>query len=366
MTENTDQLLDTITRVVPALLTALEAFDQVQANLHPPQLPELMNFLQPFADTLQAEHDYFSNVEFPADARHIREVIGQANGYCLRACDSLSQAAASAGSDFGAVMRAMRAHARAQEYIYGLAGPLSPVSQYFLEPAAREDHELIRALAAPQGAMKTGIISAGNDRSERGGFSVYVPENLLPQQPAPVVMVLHGGTGHGADFLWSWLREARTRGFILVAPTSIGETWSINEEDVDLQHLLRVLRFVQQEWSVDSGRIMLAGMSDGATFSLIAGLNANSPFTHLAPFSGVLHPELALLDRLQYARNKPIYLVHGTRDWMFPVEIALMAEQQLNAAGASLTYRQIEGLSHQFARREIPALMDWFRATEAH
>ena len=46
-------------------------------------------------------------------------------------------------------------------------------------------------------------------------------------------MALHGGSGHGRLFLWSWLREARARGVILVAPTAIGDTWSLMEPDMD-------------------------------------------------------------------------------------------------------------------------------------
>ena len=70
-----------------------------------------------------------------------------------------------------------------------------------------------------------------NDTSERGGYSVYVPEDYDPARAYPLVMALHGGAGHGRLFLWSWLREARGRGVILVAPTATGDTWSLMEPD---------------------------------------------------------------------------------------------------------------------------------------
>ena len=47
---------------------------------------------------------------------------------------------------------------------------------------------------------------------------------------------------------------------------------------------------------------------------------------------------------------------------MFPVEIAQMARAELEQAGADLTYREIEGLSHSYARTENPALIHWFNA----
>jgi predicted esterase len=45
---------------------------------------------------------------------------------------------------------------------------------------------------------------------------------------------------------------------------------------------------------------------------------------------------------------------------MFPLETAYMARQQLTEVGADLSFREIEGLSHTFARSEIPDLLNWF------
>jgi phospholipase/carboxylesterase len=39
-----------------------------------------------------------------------------------------------------------------------------------------------------------------------------------------LVVALHGGSGHGRGFLWSWLRDARSFGAILIAPTSSGNS----------------------------------------------------------------------------------------------------------------------------------------------
>ena len=36
-----------------------------------------------------------------------------------------------------------------------------------------------------------------------------------------------------ASFLWSWLRDARSLGAILVAPTATGNTWALMGEDAD-------------------------------------------------------------------------------------------------------------------------------------
>ena len=60
------------------------------------------------------------------------------------------------------------------------------------------------------------------------------------------------------------------------------------------------------------------------------------------------------------AMGKPFYVVHGLLDWMFPIETAYMAQSELLNAGANLTFRAIDGLSHTYCRAEHPDLITWF------
>lgn len=356
MANDTDRLLDAVTDVIPRLLEAMEAFEQVQAGAHPGQFAKLAELLVPYADRLTTANEAFEPLEFPDDLVTFRNRIADAVQYALRACDNIQRH----DEGMGRIMQAMRAHCRAQEFSYPLSTVMTPVSQYYLEPAARADKDLIRRLYEGSSRERVGIHHARNDRDTRGGFTLYIPESLPEDTPASLVIALHGGRGHGADFIWSWLREARSRGFVVMAPTSQQNTWSLMGEEHDLPALFAMLDFVRHTWPIDEQHILLTGMSDGATYSLLAGLNEHSPFTHLAPFSGVLHPEIPMSGRIRYAKGRPIYLVHGTLDWMFPIETAWMAREELEGAGADLTFREIEGLSHTYARRESPALIEWF------
>ena len=83
----------------------------------------------------------------------------------------------------------------------------------------REDADLLARLAQPANE-NTGIFHDHNEPGSRGGFSLYVPEYYTPDRAWPLVMALHGGSGNGRGFLWSWLRDARSHGAILVAPTA--------------------------------------------------------------------------------------------------------------------------------------------------
>ncbi|MBL8770816.1 MAG: hypothetical protein JNK30_05490, partial [Phenylobacterium sp.] len=262
----------------------------------------------------------------------------------------------------GAVFRALRHLPRAQEALYPLAQNLPPVSRFFLDPDRRDDGALLARLAQAEPSATTGVIHGGSEPGSRGGFSLYVPEYYDASAAWPVVFALHGGSGNGRGFLWSWLRDARTRGAILVAPSSVGRTWALQGEDPDTPNLRRILDLVRQHWRVDESRLLLAGMSDGGTFSYVTGLDAASPFTHLAPASAAFHPMLTTFadrDRLQ---GLPIHITHGARDWMFPVEMAREAAAALQAAGAAVTYLEIPDLAHTYPREANGPILTWLGA----
>src|SRR5258708_30724918 len=177
-------------------------------------------------------------------------------------------------------------------------------------------------------------------------------------------MSLHGGSGNGRGFRWSWLPAARSLGAILVAPTatrSNGNTWALMGEDTDTPNLARILDFVQARWNIDPDRLLLTGMSDGGTFCYVSGLESASPFTHLAPVAATFHPLMAEMADAERLRGLPVYLVHGRLDWMFPVQVAQQTQQLLSAAGADVTYRELDDLSHTYPREMNAPILSWLR-----
>ena len=205
----------------------------------------------------------------------------------------------------------------------------------------------------------TGIIHDHNEPGSRGGFSLYVPEYYTPDRAWPLVVALHGGSGNGRGFLWRWLRETRSMGAILVAPTAVGSTWALMGEDADTSNLARILDFATSRWNIDPGRLLLTGMSGGGTFCYMTGLEAASPFTHLAPVAVTFHPLMAEMVDAERLRGLPIFIVHGRLDWMFPVQTARLTRDALMAAGANVTYREIDNLSHCYLREMNAPILGW-------
>lgn len=359
---SSEDLIDAVDALLPALLQAMEAVSFIGRHLHPPLIGNLVEQMGPVAARLAETRVAFDAAEWPdhltAFAAHVREAADETEKTFegLRAAGNDLSAA---GGAIFSTYRAMRHGPRAMEALYPVSAMLPPVSRFFLEEGARDDDALLAALAEGTAREETGVHHFGNDKGSRGGFSLYVPETYDAARAHPLIVACHGGSGHGRGFLWTWLADARSRGVILISPTSLDATWSLMEPEQDRASLARMMAHVGERWNVDASRILLTGMSDGGTFTYLAGL-AGGPFTHLAPMSSAWHPMLmGMADPARIARL-PVYIVHGARDWMFAADMARLANNELAAAGARVTYREIADLSHTYPAEENARVVDWF------
>ncbi len=349
---------ETTLALLNPVLRALEMLTFIARHLHPPDFAELMASIGAPDEDLKSARARQSKWPEPLSEHQDRagRVERRGAGVILRAPRGTQ-----GDGDIRRVYRALRLLPKGLEALYPLARILPPVNRFFLDPALRSDEALQRLSFGTPASDNTGVMQFGE--KERGGFWLYVPENYAPDRAWPLVMALHGGSGTGRLFLWSWLRDARSRGAILVAPTSVGSTWALMGADADTPNLMRILEFIRSRWNVDPARLLLTGMSDGGTFSYVSGLEAGSPFTHLAPVSAAFHPLLAQMADADRMRGLPIHIIHGALDWMFPVELARQAHRALSKAGAAVTYREVEDLSHTYPRELNGTLLAWMDAT---
>ena len=349
--------VEVIARLTPEILRALHVLEFASRHLAPATLDRLIATVAERKSDLDGALEDSKALAWPERLLPARDCLETA---ATLARDSIAAllAAGEEEQPILAAYRALRGYARAAEAIYPMAPHLKPVSRFFLEAARRDDEALIEQLADPR--PDTGVTHVGGPAGTRGGFSLYAPENYDPSRAYPLVVAMHGGSGNGGAFLWSWLREARTRGFLLMAPTARGSTWSMLEPQVDGPNIDNMVADVAAKWSIDDSRKLLTGMSDGGTFTYVLGLHGDCQFTHLAPVSAAFHPMLLGMGDADRIRDLPIYIVHGHEDWMFPPELARNAERALRKAGANVTYREVADLSHTYPRDENGGMLDWF------
>jgi phospholipase/carboxylesterase len=355
-----DEQVEAAVTLLKPLLRALEMLMFVSRYLNPPDFADVMasvgtpdNDLK-VARESQTALDQFSDIVGPLNA---------ASDAALAAFAGLREVLEGSGDIVG-IYRALRFLPRGLEALYPLANSLPPVNRFFLDPSFRSDVAFQQLFLQPPAYDKVGVMRFADSDNERGGFWLYVPENYQPDRAWPLVMALHGGSGTGRQFLWSWLRDARSRGAILAAPTSVQGTWALTGPDVDSPNLTRILELIRSGWNIDPARLLLTGMSDGGTFSYVSGLEAESPFTHLAPVSAAFHPMLAEMADADRLRGLPIHIIHGALDWMFSVDVARQANLALARAGALVTYLEVDDLSHCYPRELNGTLLNWLGTTQ--
>jgi phospholipase/carboxylesterase len=338
-----DAILDDLTALVPPLLQALEAGGFVARYLHPPQLGQVLAAIGEADAPLLAERARLD--AWPDDMADLRDRLAAAADGVLKAFEGLREAALT--EDVGTAYRALGQLPRAQEQLYPLSPALPPVSRFFLDPARREDAELQARLADP--APDTGVMHIDNERGQRGGRLALRPGDLRPgERPSPrrgPARRLRPRARLPVDLVARRQEPWRDPG----RPDAIGATWALSGPDPDTPNLARIVAGVRDRWNIDPERILLTGMSDGGTFSYVSGWSRprlHPPGPGLAAF----HPMLAQMADAERIAGLPIHVAHGSLDWMFPVAMAREAVQALTAAGAEVTCREIEDLSHTYPR----------------
>lgn len=339
-------------QIVEILIHAAKAFDAGLRRMNPLALSDIRLGLLDHLGPLARAREFL----LAGGSGNLEETVQSG---LLRAGDFIMNAIRNFADEedlqaaYISALRAARKHCRALEALYPLCSNFPDVNRYFLEPGAKA---LSPPLDKPAGG-ETGIVHVGSNRDlhARGGYSLYIPETDTPEHSRPLVVALHGGYSHGRDFLWMWLREARSRGLVVMAPTAQAMTWSITDVGVDEEPLSRHLEDVCSRVRIDRSRMLVTGMSDGGTFALALAMSENSPYSAAAPVACALPPA-----DFRLMKGKRILWVHGAQDWIFPVARTIQACRYLQQAGADIELRVIGDLSHAYPREANDAILNWF------
>lgn len=188
---------------------------------------------------------------------------------------------------------------------------------------------------------------------------LYVPPSYHPEQPAPLVVMLHGAGGNANHGLLPLQQAADSAGVILFAPDSRQATWDVlyGAFGPDVVVIDRALTHTFEHYAIDPRRVAAAGFSDGASYALSLGITNGDLFTHIIAFSpGFLAPAA------QIGRPR-IFISHGTRDTVLPIgSCSRRIVPQIDAAGYAVRYREFDGL-HTVPPEIVAEALDWFFAT---
>ena len=196
-------------------------------------------------------------------------------------------------------------------------------------------------------------------RARRDGL-LHAPATLVPGRPAPLLVMLHGAGGSGANILPMVVDRAERHGVLVIAPDAQGGTWDLIEHDYgpDVEHIDRALERAFGTHDVDPERIAIGGFSDGASYALSLGLINGELFSDILAFSPGFAAPAEITD------SPRIFISHGTEDRVLPIErCSRRLVPTFQRTGFDLDYREFPG-GHVVPGEMIDAAFERFLKRE--
>ena len=214
-------------------------------------------------------------------------------------------------------------------------------------PAPRDDAAFDEAYAQLQrGRPYSKDVSKGTLKRRHGQFDYWltIPDAYDPAKKYQVRFQLHGGVMRPESTLRGdgTVRLAGAEQ-IYISPAGWNEApwWS----DQQVASLRAILEDVKRDYNVDENRVVVSGVSDGGTGAYYIAMRDTTPYASFLPLNGYVlvlrSPELQIPGGLflNNLRNKPLFVVNGGKDPLYPTETVEPSLHHMNAGGVRMVYR---------------------------
>jgi len=201
-------------------------------------------------------------------------------------------------------------------------------------------------------AQKTGVIQLSNRTSDgvEHFYSVNIPASYDPARRYQMRFQLHGGIGGRND------NKPRGTGEIgalagaeqfYVLPYSWNDApWWSDDQILNLDAIVDALK---RTYNIDENRVVLSGVSDGATGAYYIAMRLTTPFASFLPLNGFIMvlADDSIDDHRVFPsnlRNKPLFVVNGGKDRLYPIWAVEPYTKHLMSNGVQIEYHpQPEG-----------------------
>ena len=190
-------------------------------------------------------------------------------------------------------------------------------------------------------------------------LSLFIPPTYQASKAYALVVCLHGFGFTGEEYLERW-RARLGEDYLLACPSYPSGAWFTRRAE---ELVLETIRQTGHRYHVDPDRVFLMGMSNGGIGAWLIGMHHASLFAGLAPMASGLDD--VLMPFLANLRNTPVYIIHGAKDQVMPVDLSRSIARELDVLGYQYVYREHQrehpmAGGHYFPREELPDLVAWF------
>lgn len=239
----------------------------------------------------------------------------------------------------------------------GSAGALSTAPESFAEAWQRLKQ------GKPYGPEKPGTFSIKYPAANGEEFEnvVNVPNEYDPAQKWPLRVQLHGGVGRpgpqaappGRPVAQHAPNRIPGEPQIYIVPSGWAgaQWWDRNQ----VENIVRVVGDVKRKYNVDESRIYLTGISDGGTGAYYIAMKEPTLWSSILPLNGsiaVLRGAQNGADGALYGNNlanKPLYIVNGEEDPLYPVWQVEPHVRWFKALGVEHVFRPQAAAGHNTA-----------------
>jgi len=190
-------------------------------------------------------------------------------------------------------------------------------------------------------------VPVGVVAGHRGAFSYFldVPATYDSSRTYQVRIQLHGGISAPKDN-----NERRGRNgigrlagaeqiYVLPASWNDAPWWS----SAQIDNLRGILDTLKRSYNVDENRVVLSGVSDGGTGAYFVDMLDPTPYASFLPLNGYILVLQHVVDQESLfagnLRNKPLFVVNGGRDPLYPMTSVEPTLEHLAKGGVRITYK---------------------------
>ena len=178
-------------------------------------------------------------------------------------------------------------------------------------------------------------------------YNIYFPSDYNKSKDEyPLVIFLHGAGERGEDLnkveihgIPKLIKNGREFPFITVAPQCPAFQWW--PEPLYVKALILLLEDIIREYNVDINRVYATGLSMGGYGILAIGRERPDLFAALIPVCGGMD-----MDGIERLKNIPIWLFHGDKDKLVPVENSQIIYDTLKPMNPKMKLTIYKGVNH--------------------
>lgn len=196
------------------------------------------------------------------------------------------------------------------------------------------------------GPQKDGVVQLSNRTADgvEHFYSVTIPAGYDPARRYQIRFQLHGGVGGRTD------NKPRGNGqigtlagaeqFYVIPYAWNDEPWWSDDQVMNLHAIVDDLK---RRYNIDENRVALAGVSDGGTGAYFVAMRDTTPYASFEPLNGYIMvlANGEIDDGRNFPnniRNKPLFVVNGGKDRLYPISIVEPFTRHLMKNGVEIEY----------------------------